>query len=206
MADDFTLKWDAQNQQLFGEDPATGDRVAVPFETINADSVNTASATIGGHSAYQEIHRETGDVGNTTFNWGLDQRHEYILKVNLSLDTGTEVFLRFNSENTQKYTFYDSSGTKQSDQTELLICRSDGNFGEFSAEIHLSPATFRDGESAWGYTSLVEGHWPDRIPEFSRSGTTQNGVSVVDPNLNIHVDGAISDSTRQLITLSERVL
>ena len=46
MADDFTLKWDAQNQQLFGEDPATGDRVAVPFESINADSVNTGRANI----------------------------------------------------------------------------------------------------------------------------------------------------------------
>jgi len=41
MADDFTLKWDAQNQELYGEDPSTGDRIPVPFDSVNINSVNT---------------------------------------------------------------------------------------------------------------------------------------------------------------------
>jgi len=54
MADDFTLKWDAQNQELYGEDPSTGDRIPVPF-----DSVNIGKGTIGGSSFMQVINSQT---------------------------------------------------------------------------------------------------------------------------------------------------
>lgn len=42
MTDDFILKWDAQQEQLYGEDPDTGNRVPVPIEDLDvSDTVNT---------------------------------------------------------------------------------------------------------------------------------------------------------------------
>ena len=38
------LKWDEQNQQLFGEDPDTGERIPVPFESVSADDVQVDNA------------------------------------------------------------------------------------------------------------------------------------------------------------------
>ena len=37
MTDDFILKWDEQNQQLFGEDPDTGDKIPVPIESLSTE-------------------------------------------------------------------------------------------------------------------------------------------------------------------------
>lgn len=37
MTDDFILKWDAQNEQLIGEDPETGNTIPIAFDEITAN-------------------------------------------------------------------------------------------------------------------------------------------------------------------------
>jgi len=85
MADDFTLKWDAQNQELYGEDPSTGDRIPVPFDSVNIDkavfnntTVNVQSFTIADDDAVsfsagslKEVKVIT-DAGNFNGAWGAD--------------------------------------------------------------------------------------------------------------------------------------
>lgn len=45
MADDFQLKWDAQNQQLYGEDPDTGETVPIPFDSVSTDEADVTNET-----------------------------------------------------------------------------------------------------------------------------------------------------------------
>lgn len=55
MADDFTLKWDATEEQLYGENPDTGDRVPVPFESVNTDE-QTINQSITDPTGF--LHRQ----------------------------------------------------------------------------------------------------------------------------------------------------
>jgi len=75
MADDFTLKWDAQNQELYGEDPSTGDRIPVPFDSVNTDDL--------------VINQSTSGAGIKTFESG-----SFSAGTGLTFDTGIQASYR----------------------------------------------------------------------------------------------------------------
>ena len=59
MADDFNLTWDAQNEQLYGVDPDTGDKIPIPLESVSTDD-QIISQSYTDPTGYQQSRKLVG--------------------------------------------------------------------------------------------------------------------------------------------------
>lgn len=63
MADDFELKWDGQNEKLYGKDPATGNTIPIPFGELTSPSVFSYGGQLNDGSG------NTIDEANKIYVW-----------------------------------------------------------------------------------------------------------------------------------------
>ena len=65
MTDDFILNWDEQNQQLFGEDPDTGDKIPVPIESISTEKAEITGSGVSEFFGGTDHHGSDAEgIGN----------------------------------------------------------------------------------------------------------------------------------------------
>lgn len=72
MSDDFILKWNSTDGQLYGEDPDTGDRIPIPLDSISTENVENSSLNDGINYINPAWLARTKAVHTSTFFESLD--------------------------------------------------------------------------------------------------------------------------------------
>jgi hypothetical protein len=72
MSDDFILKWNSIDEQLYGEDPDTGDRIPIPLDSISTENVENSSLNDGINYINPPWLARTKAVHTSTFFESLD--------------------------------------------------------------------------------------------------------------------------------------
>ena len=166
----------AAGQVGTSSEPVDVAAASVSADSVDAGSVNAGAAAIGGYSPYT-VARSSPDLQtDTSVTYNGLTGSEYLIRYTGRLSDGGNLDVRFNGDQDQNYTFYDETGTPQTDDHIQLI--NGGASAYYSGEIKIRV----NSPGGVGVSFTISSAWtPDRLNGFSTAGFYDNleGLSSV---------------------------
>ena len=186
MTDDFILKWDEQNQQLFGEDPDTGDRTPIPFEAINTEELTVGNSVEledtgllpdSGFKKIEEFDLSHGSTDSIVFDDFDESFGAYVIRFACRVEG--DLLCRINNADGSDYAYWDESGNLEIEQTEWMLMEGDGY--SVAGDVIISSNSNIETSRPGFFNQLM----PLRMEPDNVTGFSQRGGFADDPDVHL---------------------